>query len=104
MRAGMRHDAIAVEQALAAAMGDDRALVAELRAAFTESAVRHAMMLAGAASRAEWREAAWRLKGCAASFGAEALMAAADAAAAGPVRSAAALNAVAAALDELAAA
>ena len=97
----MRQDQISIDQALAAATGNDDALLADLRAVFLESAARHALSLAGAASVADWRDAAWRLKGCAASFGAAELMAAADRAAAARVRDPLAVADVAAALNDL---
>lgn len=65
---------LALDASLAAALGDDQALVAELRDAFLESARKHFRVMADAASDAEWRDAALRLKGLAASFGAESLM------------------------------
>lgn len=65
----------ALSTTLAAAVGDDQALVAELRGAFLESAERHLETMRRAGSDAEWREAALRLKGLAASFGATVLMA-----------------------------
>ena len=71
----------ALSTTLAAAVGDDQALVAELRVAFLESASRHFEAMRRASSEADWSEAALRLKGLAASFGATALMAEADRAA-----------------------
>ena len=65
----------ALNTSLAAAVGDDQTLVAELRGAFLESAARHLEAMRKAASDADWREAGLRLKGLAASFGATALMA-----------------------------
>lgn len=65
----------ALNTSLAAAVGDDQALVAELRSAFLESASRHVDAMQRATSDADWREAGLRLKGLAASFGATALMA-----------------------------
>jgi hypothetical protein len=53
----------------------------ELRSAFLDSARRHVEAMANAASGAEWCEAALRLKGLAASFGATDLMTHADRAA-----------------------
>lgn len=64
-----------ISTTLAAAVGDDQALVAELHGAFVQSAERHLDAMRSAASDAEWREAALRLKGLAASFGATVLMA-----------------------------
>lgn len=59
---------------LAAAVGDDQALVAELETAFMESATRHLASMRSATNDQEWRDAALRLKGLAASFGATSLM------------------------------
>ena len=64
----------AISISLAAAVGDDRALVAELETAFMESASRHVEAMRNAADDHDWRDAALRLKGLAASFGATALM------------------------------
>ncbi|NNM75426.1 Hpt domain-containing protein [Sphingomonas sp. ID1715] len=64
----------ALNTTLAAAFGDDQSLVLELRGAFIESAERHCRAMAEAASDDEWRDAALRLKGLAASFGATSLM------------------------------
>ena len=76
----MARDPGAIEAALAAAVGDDPALIAELRAAFLDSADRYAEALAGSRCDAHWRQAACRLKGLAASFGALGLMRLAEAA------------------------
>ena len=64
----------ALNTSLAAAFGDDQDLVMELRGAFVESAERHCRAMAGANNDGEWRDAALRLKGLAASFGATGLM------------------------------
>ena len=80
----MVYDPGALDKTLAAAVGDDPALVAELRRAFFESAHRQAAALHAASNDHEWQAAAWRLKGLAASFGATDLMALAGEAAAGP--------------------
>jgi HPt (histidine-containing phosphotransfer) domain-containing protein len=71
----------ALSTSLAAAVGEDPALVAELQTAFVESARRHHEAILRAGTDAEWREAALRMKGLAASFGATALMVEADRAA-----------------------
>ncbi len=71
----MAYDPGAIDAALAAAVGDEPALIAELRLAFVESAQRAMVALEAAGTRDEWREAAARLKGLAASFGAVRLMA-----------------------------
>jgi len=79
----MAYDPGAIDAALAAAVGDDAALIAELRAAFLTSADRYAEALAGSRCDANWQQAACRLGGLAASFGAVGLMRLADAAAEG---------------------
>lgn len=65
----------ALSTSLAAAVGDDQALVAELQGAFLEGARKHLETMQAAATDNDWREAALRLKGLAASFGATELMA-----------------------------
>jgi HPt (histidine-containing phosphotransfer) domain-containing protein len=76
----MAYDPGAIEAALAAAVGNDAALIAELRAAFLDSAERYAEALGRSRCDANWQQAASRLKGLAASFGAVGLMRLADAA------------------------
>ena len=71
----MAYDPGAIEATLAAAVGDDPGLIADLRVAFLDSAERAIAALDAAANRDEWSAAAWRLKGLAASFGAVRLMA-----------------------------
>lgn len=71
----MAYDPGAIDATLAAAVGDDPALIAELRASFVDSARRGLEALATASDEEGWRAAAWRLKGLAASFGAVRLMA-----------------------------
>ncbi len=71
----MAYDPGAIDATLAAAVGEDPALIAELRLAFVESARRALTALEAAVTDADWRTAAWRLKGLAASFGAVRLMA-----------------------------
>lgn len=88
----MNHDLGTLRVTLAAAVGDDPALVAELRAAFLQSAATHVETLAAAPGAGDWQLAARRLQGLAASFGATALMAQADAAAAAPPGDPAALR------------
>ena len=70
----MAYDPGAIDATLAAAVGDDPALIAELREAFLDSADRVVEALQSADSDEAWRNAAWRLKGLAASFGAVRLM------------------------------
>ncbi|WP_156679211.1 Hpt domain-containing protein [Sphingomonas profundi] len=70
----MSYDPGALRIALAAAVGDDPALVAELRTAFIASAETMSDLLARSRCDANWQAAAWRLHGLAASFGAIDLM------------------------------
>jgi HPt (histidine-containing phosphotransfer) domain-containing protein len=74
----MAYDPGAIDATLAAAVGDDPALIAELREAFLDSAERVLETLESAESDDAWRNAALRLKGLAASFGAVRLMALAN--------------------------
>ena len=78
----MAYDPGAIDAALAAAVGDEPGLIAELRLAFVESAQRALAAMEVATGQDGWREAAARLKGLAASFGAIRLMALAGEAAA----------------------
>lgn len=71
----MAYDPGAIDAALAAAVGDEPALIAELREAFLDSVKRGLDVLERARGDDAWRAAAWRLKGLAASFGAIRLMA-----------------------------
>jgi HPt (histidine-containing phosphotransfer) domain-containing protein len=80
----MAYDPGALEAALAAAVGDEPRLIAELRGAFLESATVHLAAIRGAESREAWVEAAARMKSLAASFGARRLMDAATQAIVGP--------------------
>jgi HPt (histidine-containing phosphotransfer) domain-containing protein len=77
----MSYDPGALDAALAAAVGDDNVLIADLRVAFLESAARQVDLLGRARCDANWHLAAWRLKGLAASFGLTALITLADEAA-----------------------
>ena len=79
----MVYDPGALRAALAAAVGDDPEMVAELRAAFLDSAIRGADLLARSRSDGNWHMAARRLQGLAASFGAVDLMELAEQAAEG---------------------
>lgn len=71
----MAYDPGAIDATLAAAVGDEPELIAELRAAFVDSALRSLKSLETSVSTDEWRSAALRLKGLAASFGAVRLLA-----------------------------
>jgi HPt (histidine-containing phosphotransfer) domain-containing protein len=66
------------DPAVAAAVGDDPGLIAELRRALFESASHYADLLARSRCDANWETAAHRLKSVAASFGASGVSAAAD--------------------------
>lgn len=77
----MAYDPGAIDATLAAAVGDEPGLIAELREAFLDSAKRALSGLARADDPERWRGAALRLKGLAASFGAIRLMALAQEAA-----------------------
>jgi HPt (histidine-containing phosphotransfer) domain-containing protein len=76
----MAYDPGAIDAALAAALGDEPALIAELRTAFVDSADRALTAMEAADDVDGWRTAAARLRGLAASFGAVRLMALAAAA------------------------
>ena len=78
MRRAMAFDNGALDATLAAAAGDDAALMKELRVAFLESAARQLDLLKRARCDGNWNVAAMRLKGLAASFHAEDLLNAAD--------------------------
>lgn len=83
--AAMAYDPGAIDSALAAAVGDDPTLIAELRLAFVESAERALVQVTEAADAVAWEDGLARMRGLAASFGAVRLAAAAhDAAAAEP--------------------
>lgn len=71
----MAYDPGAIDATLAAAVGDEPGLIAELRLAFVEGAERASAALATASDLFAWQTAALRLKGLAASFGATRLMA-----------------------------
>ena len=79
----MMYDPGALHVALAAAVDDDPQLVSELRGAFLESAAVFVDQLRRSRCDANWRMAALRLQGLGASFGAVALMEAAEDAANG---------------------
>jgi hypothetical protein len=74
----MAFEAGALDATLAAAAGDDPALIAELRGAFRESVARQVDLLGRARCDGNWRVAAMRLKGLATSFHADRLIALAD--------------------------
>ena len=73
----------AFNTALTAAAGDDPALIAELRAAFIESATRQVDLLSRSRCDANWQYSCYRIKGLTASFGVSELIELADEAMAG---------------------
>jgi len=79
----MAYHAGSLDETIAAAAGNDPALFAELRHAFAESVARQIDLLRRARCDANWRVAALRLRGIAASFHATALIELADQAADG---------------------
>lgn len=97
----MAYDPGAIDHALSAAVGDDAALIADLRAAFGDSArvALHALEQAG--DDAGWRTALLRLRGLAASFGAVRLAALASEAADARVGDAPALRLIRRNIDRL---
>lgn len=74
----MAYDNGALDATLAAAAGEDAILLSELRGAFLESAARQLDLLKRARCDGNWRVAAMRLKGLAASFHADDLLQAAE--------------------------
>jgi HPt (histidine-containing phosphotransfer) domain-containing protein len=74
----MAYDPGALNASLAAAVGSDSDLMAELRTAFIDSAERQLDLMGRARCDANWVIAASRLKSLAASFGASGLAALAD--------------------------
>ena len=74
----MAYDPGALNASLAAAVGSDPVLMAELRLAFVEGIARQADLMGRARCDANWELAASRMKSLAASFGAVGLMALAD--------------------------
>jgi len=97
----MAYDPGAIDATLAAAVGDEPGLIAELRGAFLSSAQVGVTALTRAETPAAWVDAALRLKGLAASFGAVRLMALAGAAAGAPVGDAESLRKVRRAVERL---
>ena len=71
----MAYDPGAIDATLAAAVGDDPGLIAELRIALVDSAERAVEAMAEAHDAEGWSAGALRLRGLAASFGAVRLMA-----------------------------
>ena len=74
----MAYAAGSLDETIAASAGDDPALFAELKLAFGESIARQIDLLGRWRCDANWEVAAQRLRGIAASFHAEALIALAE--------------------------
>ena len=96
----MAFDPGALNASLAAAVGSDPALMAELKTAFVESVSRQLDLLGRARCDANWAIAGARLKSIAASFGALGLIALADEALEGAPGDPVVLRKIAFALDE----
>ena len=79
----MAYDPGAIDATLAAAVGDEPVLIADLRDAFVEGVRRCLVAMKDADCPQSWTNAALRLKGLAGSFGAVRLMALAAEAATG---------------------
>lgn len=99
----MAYEAGNLDATLAAAAGDDAALFAELREAFVESLARQIDLLRRSRCDGNWQVAALRLKGLAASFHAERLIALAEEALDGAPGDPAAIRRLQAFLDEFSA-
>jgi HPt (histidine-containing phosphotransfer) domain-containing protein len=100
----MAYDPGALNASLAAAVGADAGLMAELRAAFIESAARQADLMGRARCDANWQFAAARLKSLAASFAATGLVALANEAIDGAPGDPVVLRKLNAAIEDLASA
>ncbi len=98
----MVYDPGALNASLAAAVGADGALMAELKSAFVESAARQLDLLGRSRCDANWRNAAARLKSIAASFGVTGLVGLADEALKGAPGDPVILRRISTALDEFA--
>jgi HPt (histidine-containing phosphotransfer) domain-containing protein len=96
----MAFDPGALNASLAAAVGSDSDLMAELKLAFTDSVARQLDLLGRSRCDANWAIAAARLKSIAASFGARDLIALADEALQGAPGDPVVLRKIAAALDD----
>ena len=88
----MAYDPGAIDATLAAAVGDEPALIAELCEAFLEGVKRCLESMKSSDTPDSWTSAALRLKGLAASFGAIRLMALASEAATGQAHDGAVLR------------
>lgn len=97
----MAYDPGAIDATLAAAVGDEPALIAELREAFLDGVKRNLESMKSADSPDGWTAAALRLKGLSASFGAIRLMALAGEAANGLAHDSATLRRLHRAIERL---
>jgi histidine phosphotransfer protein HptB len=97
----MAYDPGAIDATLAAAVGDEPALIADLREAFLEGVQRCLEAMKSADNPDGWAAAALRLKGLSASFGAIRLMALASEAANGQAHDGAILRRLHRAVDRL---
>ena len=97
----MAYDPGAIDATLAAAVGDEPQLIAELRESFLDGVRRCVESMKGADSPDSWAAAALRLKGLAASFRAIRLMALATEAATGPAQDSAVLRRLHRAIERL---
>ena len=96
----MAFDPGALNASLAAAVGSDPQLMAELKTAFIDSVARQLDLLGRARCDANWEIAAARLKSVAASFGALGMIALADEALQGAPGDPVVLRKIGAAIDE----
>ena len=96
----MVYDPGALNASLAAAVGNDSLLMAELRLAFLESAERQRDLMSRSRCDANWRLASARLGSLAASFGAVGLLEMADEAMQGAPGDPVILRKIGAAIDD----
>ena len=96
----MAFDPGALNASLAAAVGSDPVLMAELKTAFVDSVARQLDLLGRSRCDANWEIAAARLKSIAASFNARGMIALADEAQQGAPGDPVVLRKIAAAIDE----
>lgn len=97
----MAYDPGAIDATLAAAVGDEPGLIAELRESFFDGVKRCLENMKSAATPDDWANSALRLKGLAASFGAVRLMALASEAANGTAHDGAVLRKLHRAIERL---
>lgn len=100
----MAYEAGALDATLAAAAGEDAALFSELRVAFIESVERQLDLLRRSRCDGNWQMAALRLRGIAATFHAERLIALSEEAVEGAPGDPAVLRRIQTFIDEFAAA